>query len=336
MSGALGAGPGSEPGTARSRSSAPRRGILRPVALRLAAVVLLAVGTLAVIVPSAQRPAPRPPVQPPGSYFALTPPSSQHPTDQSCARRVNRSSWEPRPENYLANQTVPSELELGPWGGFAPESRRLLDRVTGNATGTTDEIIQWGACKWGFPDDVVRAMAVRESGWSQSMLGDYKTDTRRCTPGFRPPCPTSFGLLQLKWYYLPGSHPWSQRSTAFNVDYALARLRSCFEGHVTFFAGDYGPGDLWGCVGAHYSGEWKSTPGELYALRVRRVLSERSWEEIGSARQLRALPTTQEPVRSRRSAPTGTCQPCSGLARTDHEPQTLGSSNPPVPEEEPA
>ena len=33
-------------------------------------------------------------------------------------------------------------------------------RITGNFTGTTDEIIQWAACKWGWSDNVVRAQAV--------------------------------------------------------------------------------------------------------------------------------------------------------------------------------
>ena len=33
--------------------------------------------------------------------------------------------------------------------------------------GTTDEIFQWAACKWGVPDDLLRAVAVRESTWHQ-------------------------------------------------------------------------------------------------------------------------------------------------------------------------
>ena len=40
-------------------------------------------------------------------------------------------------------------------------------RVTGHFTGTTDEIIQWAACKWGLSDNLLRAIAVRESGWYQ-------------------------------------------------------------------------------------------------------------------------------------------------------------------------
>jgi len=43
----------------------------------------------------------------------------------------------------------------------------LLQRVDGQFTGTTDEIFQWAACKWGLPDNLIRADAVEESTWFQ-------------------------------------------------------------------------------------------------------------------------------------------------------------------------
>lgn len=43
----------------------------------------------------------------------------------------------------------------------------LLPRVDGRFTGTTDEILQWAACKWGLPDNLLRADAVAESTWFQ-------------------------------------------------------------------------------------------------------------------------------------------------------------------------
>jgi hypothetical protein len=43
----------------------------------------------------------------------------------------------------------------------------LLPRVSGAYTGKTDEIFQWAACKWGLPDNLLRAIAVRESTWYQ-------------------------------------------------------------------------------------------------------------------------------------------------------------------------
>ena len=42
-----------------------------------------------------------------------------------------------------------------------------VSRVDGNFTGTTDEILQWGACKWGFDEDLVRAIAATETWWKQ-------------------------------------------------------------------------------------------------------------------------------------------------------------------------
>jgi len=48
--------------------------------------------------------------------------------------------------------------------------------------------------------------------------------------------------MQIKRYDHPGTYPASLRSTTFNVDYALGRLRACYEGPVTCFGGDHRPG----------------------------------------------------------------------------------------------
>ena len=57
-------------------------------------------------------------------------------------------------------------------GTTPPVARRRQSgwyaRVTGNFTGTTDQIIQWAACKWGIDEDIVRAQAAKESGWHQT------------------------------------------------------------------------------------------------------------------------------------------------------------------------
>ena len=55
--------------------------------------------------------------------------------------------------------------------------------MTGNFTGTTDEIIQWTACKWGIDEDVVRAQAAKETYWFQKNVGDFSADPTRCVPG---------------------------------------------------------------------------------------------------------------------------------------------------------
>lgn len=243
--------------------------------------VLLVVLAAALGVPRVAGPSPTPSDPAEGGRFALVEPGEQLPGDAVCASRVRRSSWEPRPGNYLANHRVPDPApSLALWPGFDEQARPLLERITGRAEGTTDELLQWASCKWGFPDDLVRALVMVESTWEQAYVGDYTQDPRRCAPGWSVPCPTSFGLTQLKWYYMPGSYPWSRASSAFNLDYALARLRACFEGHVTFFAGDYRAGDVWGCVGAHYAGDWKSDAGYAYTGRVREAMDSRSWLEL--------------------------------------------------------
>ena len=53
----------------------------------------------------------------------------------------------------------------------APTGREF-DRVDGDFAGTTDEIIQWAACKWGIDEDIVRAQVIKESYWYMSAIGD--------------------------------------------------------------------------------------------------------------------------------------------------------------------
>ena len=89
-------------------------------------------------------------------------------------------------------------------------------RVTGSFTGTTDRILQWGAYKWGLDEDLLRAVAVRESHWRQSAVGDNGA---------------SFGIMQVRNHNPDGSldfggYPWTQRSTALNVDFYGAVIRS--------------------------------------------------------------------------------------------------------------
>src|SRR4029077_15737793 len=103
------------------------------------------------------------PVVPPTafvSYFKTLPPGSALPSDAECAREIAKNPWEPRPGNRTANQVNVyaqgfrlRNSYLGSW--YPPYEAR----VTGNFTGTTDEILRWGACKWGFDENTVRAQA---------------------------------------------------------------------------------------------------------------------------------------------------------------------------------
>lgn len=219
------------------------------------------------------------------------------PSDQECAARVHRSSWEPRSDNTEANHRVPTSQEiarLAPWNesiGVDPKADALRKRVTGNFTGTTDEIIQWIACKWGVDPDIVRAQMVVESHWHQSQLGDYTTNRSFCPPGIwdGKGCYQSYGVLQIKYYYHQSTWPMSRDDTAYNADYTYGVLRTCLEGWTTYLK-DYPPlpgypayhaGDIWGCLGRWFSGRWYSQGAVDYIQKIKTALDEKQWLQFG-------------------------------------------------------
>ena len=219
-------------------------------------------------------------------YFSTLPPGSQLPGDEGCASYVMHSSWEPRPDNYQANHTNVYAQGYRLTGSYLKDYG-YESRVTGNFSGTTDEIIQWAACKWGFDEDTVRAQAVAESDWHQSQLGDCQANTQPQAHG----C-ASVGILQVKGADIPPTHPgtwpYAYESTAFNVDYTLAVRRACFEGKETWLGNGYQAGDLWGCIGRWYSGRWHDQGAEDYIASVKNHLSNKEWNSWGAASQ----PTT--------------------------------------------
>ncbi len=98
-------------------------------------------------------------------------------TTGSAPSRVHLSDWEPRPDNQSANLHMPPAAQVKESLARRPRAAQkgydprwdtwLLPRVTGHHTGTTDENIQWAACKWGLSDNLLRAIAFRESDWYQ-------------------------------------------------------------------------------------------------------------------------------------------------------------------------
>jgi hypothetical protein len=233
--------------------------------------------------------APRTTVPPPArdGYFELQPPGAPLPSEVRCAARVHRSTWEPRPDNNKANHTVPRPpVSIGQFSQYTADwNLRYRTRVTGNFKGTTDEIIQWAACKWGWSDNIVRAEAVRESKWHMSTEGDTEPRSRgHCTyDETRDPCPTSFGIMQIKWYFHPevsnprvgSSYPLSRQSTAFNIDMQLAEMRGCYDGMSTYLGNTRG--DVWGCIGYWFSGAWHTPPSDDYASIVQEQLDAKRW-----------------------------------------------------------
>jgi hypothetical protein len=251
------------------------------------------------------------------------------PGGTACAHRVHQSTWEPRADNSGPNNRMPSVRKVHaafaarPRSGSGSFKHRwdtwLLPRVTGHYTGTTDEIFQWAACKWGLADNLLRAVAVRESTWYQyeiypsgrcvtdwgcgDMVGSPSPATERfCSLISRRGhdyqadygsgiCPETFSIAGVMSWEDPewgrmkgnqnGTFPFNRDSTAFAVDYLAADLRGCYEGWEPWLS-DAGPvayraGDIWGCVGAWYAGEWRTDRALGYVHRVRRELRDRTW-----------------------------------------------------------
>jgi hypothetical protein len=223
----------------------------------------------------------------------------------------------------------------------------LLRRVDGQFTGTTDEIFQWAACKWGLPDNLIRADAVDESTWFQylhfpsdasyggggggscywlrgcgdsfpgptaatiaycngiaaegvlsSEIHDYQKDPVTSTGGYpwtptSGMCPKTFSILGIMSWDNPawqapyppypgnqnGTFPFTRDSTAAAADYWGASIRGCYEGWEYWLksSGNYAAGDLWGCVGSWYSGDWHSSAANGYIARVQQNENSTTW-----------------------------------------------------------
>jgi autotransporter family porin len=169
----------------------------------------------------------------------------------------------------------------------------LYPRVTGNYVGTTDEIIQWAACKWGIDEDIVRAQAAVESWWFQRTLGDFSPDTSTCVPGHQElgadgkggQCAQSIGILQDRYPYHRTAFATNNDaavSTAYNIDYAYANWRNCFEGRDGWLnqfnpPKPYQAGDVWGCIGVWFSGRWYDPGAVSYISKVQSYLAQRIW-----------------------------------------------------------
>ena len=224
--------------------------------------------------------------------FVTLPPGAALPSDAACAAQV-RKMPENKGDNRTFNATKGSQTLPADFFGSAVDPRAntvIAKRVTGNFTGTTDEILQWAACKWGIDENMVRAQAVVESWWRQGTLGDWTTDQTRCAPGRglgvdgRPgECPESFGILQTRYPYMQGAWPSMEKSTAFNADLAYAIWRSCYEGYEWWLndvdrGWDYAAGDAYGCMGRWFSGRWHTSAAEGYIERVKENYNSRFWE----------------------------------------------------------
>lgn len=285
------------PATSRSRAERlVRRGQRRRIYVAGVVSVVLSITGLVVSQGSAIAAAP----PPAGGYFQISAPGSTFPTEAQCAAQVHMSPWEPRSENNTANHTAPTNpaalANFSQWSSAWNSTYK--PRIDGNFQGTTDEIIQWAACKWGWSDEVIRAEAVVESTWRQSTAGDSGH---------------SFGLLQIKYDFHPAgpakgavgsSWPNSQNSTAYAVDQQVAEMRGCYDGMSTYLGNT--TGDVWGCLQSWFSGSW--TPGGgAYANQVKGYMTSRPWASWADQSGSTTPPTTVgNPVTTTHTVPVTT------------------------------
>jgi len=164
---------------------------------------------------------------------------------------------------------VPSSMQLTYFR--AHSDMPYKDQVTGAFTGTTDEIIQWAAYKHGLDPNLLRAVAAVESWWHMSTRGNNGD---------------SFGLFQIRSPYNCCASI-AASDTAFNADYYGAVIRAYYDGRegwlntVSGNGARYRAGDLWGSIGAWFSGRWHNSAAERYVAKVKQYLCERVWSEPG-------------------------------------------------------
>jgi len=214
------------------------------------------------------------------AYFETVPAGGRLPTEAACAQAVRSApSPETHSQNIAANAKAggPSVRIDGAdefWNGV------LAPRITGNFTGSTDDLIRWVACKWGFDEDLTRARAWTESSWDVGTRGDRTSDAQQCSLiGLDSPCFQSYGLLQVKGTVHEGTFPFAHESSAWGLDYAMAWQRACFEGSFEWLIDSgYTANDVRGCVGAWFSGEWYDSLAAGYLGDVDQNLARRPWD----------------------------------------------------------
>jgi hypothetical protein len=189
-------------------------------------------------------------------------------TSKAAAKLVNRTGFEPRPENRARNHRVPGRKLLNGWRKRS--EMPYAGYVDGRFRGTTDEIIQWASRKWGINTNLMRAVATVESWWLMSTRGDEGD---------------SFGLYQVRRpYYCWGKCRIARYYTAFNADYFGAIIRSYYDGKQTWLLREeggkrYRAGDIEGSLGAWYSGRWWVPSIQEYLNNIEIRRKERTWHQ---------------------------------------------------------
>jgi len=159
---------------------------------------------------------------------------------------------------------------MDPVGGHEIEMIRPLtaNPVSSTATATTaDATAESVALVCGTRR--VRAVAAVESWWRMSANGDNGD---------------SFGLFQIRRPFHCCDFL-AANDTAFNADYYGAILRAFYDGRQGWSIPPkgipYRAHDLWGSVGAWFSGRWHDPGAERYIVKVKQELYARDWRQPG-------------------------------------------------------
>lgn len=240
------------------------------------------------------------------------------PSESTCTAIVNASPTAERiPGNNAFNippSGIPASFYINPTPTKGDsDSVADFQGVSGNFTGSTDDIIRWAACKYGVDEDVIRAQGITESHWDQGEPGDKRTTKSQCVqPGFTAlwnttitepdgsvvSCPNccwqSWSLWQTKVWDNDTTWPMMMQSTPFAADYRYADQRSCMNGNyaqymasqggntyaadiAAFKAGGSNSRVLWGCIGTHYSGNWYDSGAQAYITETQNNLAAKAW-----------------------------------------------------------
>lgn len=242
-------------------------------------------------------PAPAPITTSPSAITSWRAPGASPLSDADAAARVS-PAVETRPANAGANAYRPTAAELDTFRNGQRDTynrtalmyNRLTAYVTGGFSGTTDEILQWVAHKWGIPEDIVRSVATTESSWNMSQLGDLTTVSDPASyPAFSRVGTTSavyqsVGIMQIRWTpqgLHVGTEPLRWKSTAFNADYWGAVIRYYYDGLCDWCGAGYSAGQAWASIGAWYNPSPWDTGSQTYQDLVKAQLAALPWTQPG-------------------------------------------------------
>jgi autotransporter family porin len=221
--------------------------------------------------------------------FRMKPVGAALPTAAACRDKVIKQSsgLEIRPKNAAVNNRTGGGISVKVLAASKAWNRKYASRIKGDLvkprgrSTTTAEVLDWAACKWGLDSYLMRAIAVQESAWRHSQLGDKTSNPRECRKiGKSAPCYQSYGLIQIKGTTHLGTYPMTAQSAPFAADFAGAFLHACYNGAFTWLKKrtGYRAGDIWGCVSMYYSGSWKGGLNR-YARQVKKHYDTKAWTE---------------------------------------------------------